>query len=142
MAEYVPPGYSEQLHEPLIAARFQLMSDTALDALQHCYAILEGLLIAKVPSRSDISGSGTDSLEDSEIAYRGGMSRPGENLHGRMLTDVCMRNTFLLCTDCLLGDMTAAPTMFLESSSGRRLEQFVMVHISPCNQSHHSARSI
>ena len=34
---YIPPGGSQQLHESPVAARFQLLSDAALDALQHGY---------------------------------------------------------------------------------------------------------
>ena len=77
------PGGSQQLHDSSVAARFQLLSDAALDALQHGYIILGGDFNAKVASRSDISGSDMDFVEDSGIAFHRGMSSPRENLHGR-----------------------------------------------------------
>ena len=80
---------------------------------------------AKVASRSDISGSDMDFLEDSGIAFHRGMSSPRENLHGRLLIDFCMRTSLLLGTGRLLGDMTASPTYF-RGSSASRLDHFAM----------------
>ena len=54
---YILPGGSQQLHESPVAARFQLLSDAASDALQHGYVILGGDFNAKVASRNDISSS-------------------------------------------------------------------------------------
>ena len=122
---YIPPGGSQQLHHSPVAARFQLLSDAASDALQHGYVILGGDFNAKVASRSDISGSDMDFLEDSGIAFHRGMSSPRENLHGRLLIDFCMRTSLLLGTGRLLGDVTASPTYF-RGSSGSRLDHFAM----------------
>ena len=116
------------MHESLVAARFQLLSDTASDALQHGYVILGGDFNAKVASRNDISGSDMDFLEDSRIAYHRGMSSPRENLHGRLLIDLCMKTSLLLGTGRLLGDMPALLTFFrvFRGSSGIRLDHFAM----------------
>ena len=125
---YIPPGGSQQLHDSPVAARFQLLSDTASDALQHGYVILGGDFNAKVANRNDISGSDMDFLEDSGISFHRGMSSPRENLHGRMLymlINFCMRTSLLLGTGRLLGEMTASPTYF-RGSSGSRLDHFSM----------------
>ena len=110
---------------PLAKGMPELLSDAASDALQHGYVIRGGDFNAKVASRSDISGSDMDFLEDSGIAFHRGMSSPRENLHGRMLIDFCMRTSLLLGTGRLLGAMTASPTYF-RGSSGSRLDHVAM----------------
>ena len=102
---YIPPGGSQQLHNSSVAARFQLLSDTASDALHHGYVILGGDFNAKVANH-DISGPDMDFPEDSGIAplkFHRGMSSPRENLHGRLLIDFCMRTSLLLGTGRLWG---------------------------------------
>ena len=81
-----------------VAARFQLLSDTASDAQQHGYVILGGDFNAQVANRNDFSGSDMDFLEDSGISYHSGMSSPQENLHGRLLIEIFEWRPLCCCT--------------------------------------------
>ena len=122
---YMPPGGSQQLRQSSVTDRFQHLSHAVDDALQHGYVILGRDFNAKVAGRNDVAFSDMEYMHESGMSCQRGVSSPKENLHGRMLADLCTGSGLLLGTGRLIGDMTASPTFF-RGSSGSRLEHFAM----------------
>ena len=122
---YLPPGGSQQLQCSSVTDRFHHLSHAVGDALQHGYVILGGDFNAKVAARNDVAISDMEYMHESGMAVHRGMCSPKENLHGRLLTDLCVGSGLLLGTGRLLGDMAASPTFF-RGSSGSRLDHFAM----------------
>ena len=80
---------------------------------------------AKVADRNHVAFLDMNYMHDSGITCQRHVSSPKENLHGRLLTDLCVSSGLLLGTGRLLGDMAGSPTSF-RGSSGRRLDHFAM----------------